>query len=94
MLDRLPPYETTSKERSNGFSFGVIGASFERHLSGLSSSKMADTPSVDNAGGGADSAIADMKAVFDQAIEKSAEITKVTTEKKTELDATKQRPQN
>ena len=42
---------------------------------------MADTPSVDNAGGGADSAIADMKAVFDQAIEKSAEITKVTTGK-------------
>lgn len=55
---------------------------------------MADTPSVDNAGGGADSAIASMEAVFDQAIAKSAEITKVTTEKKTELDATKQRPQN
>jgi hypothetical protein len=43
---------------------------------------------------GADSAIADMAAMFDMAIAKSAEITKITTEKKAELDATKQRPQN
>lgn len=42
----------------------------------------------------ADSSIAKMEAVFDAAIEKSAKITEVTTEKKTELDATKQRPQN
>lgn len=54
----------------------------------------AETTPTDSTGGGADSAIAEMQAVFDQAIEKSAEITKITTEKKTELDATKQRPQN
>lgn len=45
-------------------------------------------------GGGTDNSIAQMEAVFDRAIAKSAEITKITTEKKTELDATKQRPQN
>jgi hypothetical protein len=45
-------------------------------------------------GGGADAAIAKMEAAFDAAIEKSAKITEITTEKKTELDATKQRPQN
>ncbi len=43
---------------------------------------------------GADDAIAKMEATFDRAIEKSAKITEITTEKKTELDATKQRPQN
>jgi hypothetical protein len=42
----------------------------------------------------ADAAIAKMEAAFDAAIEKSAKITEITTEKKTELDATKQRPQN
>ena len=46
------------------------------------------------AGGGADSAISQMESAFDRAIEKSAKITEITTEKKTELDATKQRPQN
>lgn len=45
-------------------------------------------------GGGADAAIAQMEAAFDRAIEKSAEVTKITTEKKAELDAAKQRPQN
>ncbi|MHC6226905.1 hypothetical protein ACYU03_19390 [Pseudomonas sp. X10] len=44
--------------------------------------------------GGADGAIAKMEAVFNEAIEKSAKITEVSTKKKTELDATKQRPQN
>lgn len=44
--------------------------------------------------GAADAALARMEAAFDAAIEKSAKITEVTTEKKTELDATKQRPQN
>jgi hypothetical protein len=44
--------------------------------------------------GGSDAAIAKMEAAFDAAIEKSAKITEITTEKKTELDATKQRPQN
>jgi len=39
-------------------------------------------------------AMAKLKDVFDRAIESSAEITKLTTEKKTGLDATKQRPQN
>ncbi|GHB21421.1 hypothetical protein [Salinicola rhizosphaerae] len=43
---------------------------------------------------GSTGAIADLKDVFDRAIESSAEITKLTTEKKTGLDATKQRPQN
>ncbi|MBY5378382.1 MULTISPECIES: hypothetical protein [Rhizobium] len=46
------------------------------------------------AGGGSDAAIAKMEAAFNAAIEKSAKITEVTTEKKTDLDATKQRPQN
>lgn len=52
---------------------------------------MATTPV---SSGGADAAIAKMEAAFDAAIEKSAKITEITTEKKTELDATKQRPQN
>lgn len=39
-------------------------------------------------------AIAKMQDTFDRAIEKSSEITEKTTEAKTELDATKQRPQN
>ena len=42
----------------------------------------------------ADAAIEKMTAAFDSAIEKSAKVTEITTEKKTELDATKQRPQN
>jgi hypothetical protein len=51
---------------------------------------MSNVPSVSSS----DDAIASMQAAFDEAIEKSAKITEVTTEKKTELDATKQRPQN
>lgn len=39
-------------------------------------------------------AIAHMEDAFDRAIQKSAEITNKTTAAKTELDATKQRPQN
>ena len=39
-------------------------------------------------------AIARMQDVFDVAIEKSAKITEVTTHKKAEIDATKQRPSN
>jgi hypothetical protein len=39
-------------------------------------------------------AIAAMTDAFDRAIAKSAEITEITTAKKTELDATKQRPSN
>lgn len=54
---------------------------------------MSNTPAVSTSTG-ADSAIKAMTDAFDSAIMKSAEITKVTTEKKTELDATKQRPQN
>lgn len=41
--------------------------------------------------GGSD-AIGDMKAAFDHAIEKASEITVLTTTKKVELDAAKQRP--
>lgn len=52
------------------------------------------TPTNPPSTAGADTAIANMTAMFDMAIAKSAEITKVTTEKKAELDATKQRPQN
>lgn len=57
---------------------------------------MGDIPAIDSTKSNDSSgdAIGQLKAVFDQAIEKSAEITKVTTEKKTMLDATKQRPQN
>jgi hypothetical protein len=53
---------------------------------------MADVPAVSS--GGADDAIAKMEATFNMAIEKSAKITELTTAKKAELDATKQRPQN
>ena len=53
---------------------------------------MADVPPV-KAGGAAD-AIAKMEATFNMAIEKSAKITEISTAKKAELDATKQRPQN
>lgn len=50
---------------------------------------------VDGAGGGgADDSIARMEAAFDKAIEKSAKVTEITTEKKADLDASKQRPQN
>ncbi|MCJ8141075.1 hypothetical protein [Falsirhodobacter halotolerans] len=52
------------------------------------------TTNAPAASGGSDAAIASMEAAFDRAIEKSAKITEITTEKKTELDATKQRPQN
>ena len=53
---------------------------------------MADTAPVSS--GNADSAIAKMEATFNMAIEKSAKITEISTAKKAELDATKQRPQN
>jgi hypothetical protein len=43
--------------------------------------------------GGADDAMAKMEAAFDRAIQKSAEVTEITTEKKAALDAAKQRPQ-
>lgn len=55
---------------------------------------MSATPAPAVDGGGADASIARMEAAFDRAIEKSSKITEVTTEKKTELDASKQRPQN
>ena len=44
---------------------------------------MADVPSIDpsTSNNSADSAIGQLQAVFDQAIEKSAEITKVTDRK-------------
>lgn len=41
-----------------------------------------------------DAALDKMTAAFDQAIEKSAKVTEITTEKKSDLDAAKQRPQN
>lgn len=53
---------------------------------------MAETPTVSS--GNADAAIAKMEATFNMAIEKSAKITEISTAKKAELDATKQRPQN
>lgn len=53
---------------------------------------MADTAPVSS--GNADSAIAKMESTFNMAIEKSAKITEISTAKKAELDATKQRPQN
>jgi hypothetical protein len=55
---------------------------------------MSTVPPAGGSTSGADAAIAKMEAVFDAAIEKSAKITEVSTAKKTELDATKQRPQN
>jgi hypothetical protein len=44
-------------------------------------------------GGGPEAAIAKMEAAFNRAIEMSARVTEITTEKKAELDASKQRPQ-
>ena len=45
-------------------------------------------------GGGPEAAIAKMEAAFNRAIEMSAKVTEITTEKKAQLDASKQRPQN
>lgn len=53
---------------------------------------MSNVPPVST--GGADASISKMSAVFDAAIEKSQKITEISTAKKTELDASKQRPQN
>jgi hypothetical protein len=44
-------------------------------------------------GGGPEAAIAKMEQAFNRAIEMSARVTEITTEKKAELDASKQRPQ-
>nr|WP_314576644.1 hypothetical protein [uncultured Pseudomonas sp.] len=55
---------------------------------------MSTVPATGSTTSGADAAISKMEAVFNQAIEKSAQITETSTAKKTELDATKQRPQN
>ncbi|EJN00961.1 hypothetical protein PMI41_03521, partial [Phyllobacterium sp. YR531] len=52
---------------------------------------------VQGVGGGAtgsDASIDKMTQAFDKAIEKSAKITEITTEKKVALDAAKQRPNN
>lgn len=43
---------------------------------------------------GSDAQIDKMTQAFDKAIEKSAKITEITTEKKVALDAAKQRPNN
>ena len=50
------------------------------------------TPDLNSSG--TDSSIQQMEQAFDFAIAKSAQITALTTMKKAELDATKQRPQN
>ena len=52
---------------------------------------------VQGVGGGSqssDNSIDKMTEAFDKAIEKSAKITEITTEKKVALDAAKQRPNN
>jgi hypothetical protein len=57
----------------------------------------AAVPAVGGAGGGgggAEAAIGKMEAAFNRAIEMSARVTEITTEKKAQLDAAKQRPQN
>lgn len=61
-------------------------------LFNLKHKKENEVPPVDGGGGG--DSIARMEAAFDKAIEKSARITEITTEKKADLDASKQRPQN
>lgn len=53
-------------------------------------SSMAATPPIDPKS--SDASIDAMSKAFDYAIQKSAEITALTTEKKVELDAAKQRP--
>ena len=58
-----------------------------------------NVPGATAAGGGAgggnpEASIAQMEAAFNRAIELSAQVTQITTEKKAQLDATKQRPQN
>jgi len=45
------------------------------------------------AGGSPEASIAQMEAAFNRAIETSAKVTTITTEKKAQLDAAKQRPQ-
>lgn len=62
------------------------------NISYVRRNSMSTTPPVSS--GNADSAIAKMEATFNMAIEKSAKITELSTAKKAELDATKQRPQN
>jgi hypothetical protein len=53
------------------------------------------TGAAGGAGGGSpEASIAQMEAAFNRAIETSAKVTEITTEKKAQLDATKQRPQN
>ena len=53
------------------------------------------TGGAGGAGGGSpEASIAQMEAAFNRAIETSAKVTEITTEKKAQLDATKQRPQN
>ncbi|MDF0730792.1 hypothetical protein P0Y43_08610 [Pseudomonas entomophila] len=80
----------------------------QRHPDVFTAIETHDVPGADNisgvsnfdwaANGGlkgtATDAIAKMQDTFDMAIEKSAKITLVTTGKKAELDATKQRPSN
>jgi hypothetical protein len=44
-------------------------------------------------GGSPEASIAQMEAAFNRAIETSAKVTEITTEKKAQLDAAKQRPQ-
>ena len=59
-------------------------------MSGISAAPAAPSIGSSDASG----SIGDMQAAFDQAISKAAEITAITTVKKAELDAAKQRPQN
>jgi len=69
-------------------------------VTGLPTGGVGGTASTTGAGAGngasgdASGAIGQMSAAFDQAISKAAEITAITTVKKAELDAAKQRPQN
>ncbi|PRD41762.1 hypothetical protein C5748_20085 [Phyllobacterium phragmitis] len=61
---------------------------------GLSGSWNFDWAAAGGLEGSSVEAIAAMTDAFDRAIGASAKITEITTEKKTEIDATKQRPQN
>ncbi|SEK66163.1 hypothetical protein SAMN05216604_10590 [Pseudomonas agarici] len=85
---RLSSFVITSSLHS--FQFAIV--QLKELLTETRRYKMSDVPPVSS--GNADAAIAKMQATFDMAIEKSAKITELSTAKKAELDATKQRPSN
>jgi len=90
--------EEVSSAASYMLSHGGVYTAIETHdvagADGLSGTWNFDWAAEGGLEGTTVEAMAEMQDVFDRAIANSAEITKLTTESKTGLDATKQRPQN